>query len=587
MKSIHRTANLCKFRTEWHQYIPTEPLSTYYRPVVERPFERVWEPRGVETPIVESVENWPMSRSSGWRDALGMGEVIEVRSQVAEEAPLEFPDERKILQQAQRACKKHILNEVNQDCEQFDLASLDLDKELELEMSQTLEAQISLSNTQNYHSLISNLRADSYVQSLSALEAELQDWTERACARESFDTTTWNDQECHFQAYKQELEAFFAELRQSERHCQKVQVLPSALLRANNTQSMGGGRGHCSLSAHSGGNNGGAGDDSNWNNGGGGDPRWNYFGFIVFGGAIVIIGKIIVDYGYKIIQNNLEKLLSSTKKQIDDIKTKNTLHRSLPSLLPVLASGPALVVLSYLFHPQRLRQLVELLTEMGNILAQQIGRLLLMALPPQLQEAARFIGHFIQVVGAQLGRFVDQVVLPVALYGRALGILMVKVYFLLKLASLGLEVYKVCGKAVVAQAHQIAEALSGTGEASIVLFVENFVKSVSLLVVGLIPIPKDLPKFIRILGRMCIVSFVVSADGRFFVQKVANGLLAYPLVVSLCGCIAGRWAMILLTVNIARWDTTLRKYSLPFGVLLYVFRVYELAMTATPNFLPN
>ena len=51
-------------------------------------------------------------------------------------------------------------------------------------------------------------------------------------------------------------------------------------------------------------------------------------------------------------------------------------------------------------------------------------------------------------------------------------------------------------------------------------------------------------------------------------------------------CIAGRWALILLTVNIARGDTTLRKYSLPFGVLLYVLRVYELAMTASPNFLP-
>ena len=68
---------------------------------------------------------------------------------------------------------------------------------------------------------------------------------------------------------------------------------------------------------------------------------------------------------------------------------------------------------------------------------------MLLVLPPQLQDAAHFIGHFIQFMGDQLRRFVDQVVVPVALYGRALGILMVKVYFLLKLASLGFEVYKV------------------------------------------------------------------------------------------------------------------------------------------------
>lgn len=571
-------------RTDWIQYIPTEPLST--RPVVERPLsnERVWEPRGGEIPIVEThwVEN----------SDVFMGDVIDVP--VSEEAPLELTEKIAIINKVQRDSQKFIINGVQRDS-LIDVDWASLDAQLESDISETLEVQLSRKIQWNY-------QADEYLaQSLSTLEADLQDFTEFYRERESFfDGTAWNENLCFSQASQQEqIEAFFAELRQDSKPPTLFVMAPRP---TNANGPLRGGGGHWNNGGGGDWNNGGGGDDSNWHNGGGGDfdggdPRWNYVGFILFGGAIVIIGKIIgqiiVDNGYTIIKKNLDKLLSSTKKQIDDVKTKNTLHlrRSLPSLLPVLASGPALVVLSYLFHPQRLRQLVECLAEIGAILAQQIGRLLLQALPPQLREAAQRLGHFIEIVGVQLRRFVDQVVVPVALYGRALGLLLVKVYFLLKLASLGMELYKVCGKAVpeavVTQAHQIAEALSGAGEVSIVLFVENFLKSVSLLVVGLIPVSQDVPKFVRLLGRGCIVSFVVSTNGRFFVQKVASGLLSYPIVVSLCGCIAGRWAMIVLTVNIARGDTTLRRYSVPFIALLYVLRVYELAMTATPNFLPN
>ena len=63
-------------------------------------------------------------------------------------------------------------------------------------------------------------------------------------------------------------------------------------------------------------------------------------------------------------------------------------------------------------------------------------------------------------------------------------------------------------------------------------------------------------------------------------------LVSYPLVLNLCSCIAGRWGILLITANITRSDTTLKKYSVPFGILLYFLRVYQLAMIATPNLLP-
>ena len=584
MRHFQTKSNFLNLRTEWIQYIPTEPLSTHYRPVVDMPFERVLQPRGVEIPIVETheVENSDVFMG-------GMGDVIDVR--VSEEAPLEFTEKIKILNKSQRDCQKFIMEGLEEGLESEYQEIPSFDAQIESEISETLEVQLSRKIQWNY-------KADEYhAQFLSTLEADLQDFTEFYRERESFfDGTAWNENLCYSQASKQEqIEAFFAALRSDLSPTVKPPTPFVIAPRPTNASGpLRGGGGHWN-NGHW--NNGGGGDDSNWHNGGGGDfdggdPRWNYFGWIVFFGAIIIIGQIIVDYGYKNFRKNLEKFLSSAKKQIDDVKTKNTLplRRRLPSLLPVVLSGPALVVLTYLFHPQRLRELVERLAEMGAILAQQIGRLLLLALPPQLQAAAQRLGHFIEIVGAQLGRFMDQVVLPVALYGRTLGLLLLKVYFLLKLASLGMELYKVCGKvvpdSVVAQAHKIVSTLSGAGEASIVLFVENSLKSVSLLVIGLIPIPQDVPKFIRILGRTCILSFVVSVNGRFFVQKVASGLLSYPLVVSLCGCIAGRWAIILLTMNLVRGDTILKKYSLPFGILLYVLRVYELALTASPNFLP-
>ena len=69
MKHLQTKANF--LRTDWIQYIPTEPLST--RPVVEILLsnERVVEPRGGEIPIVET--HW-VDNSDG-----GIGDVIDVR----------------------------------------------------------------------------------------------------------------------------------------------------------------------------------------------------------------------------------------------------------------------------------------------------------------------------------------------------------------------------------------------------------------------------------------------------------------------------------------------------------------------------
>ena len=105
---------------------------------------------------------------------------------------------------------------------------------------------------------------------------------------------------CFSQASQQEqIEAFFAsDLSPTDPSSKPPTPFVMASRPTNASGPLRGGGGHW--------NNGGGGDDSNWHNGGGGDfdggdPRWNYFGLILFGGAGFIIGKIIVDYSSKII----------------------------------------------------------------------------------------------------------------------------------------------------------------------------------------------------------------------------------------------------------------------------------------------
>ena len=52
------------------------------------------------------------------------------------------------------------------------------------------------------------------------------------------------------------------------------------------------------------------------------------------------------------------------------------------ALVPVLIYGSALAVLSYVLHPERLREIVELLADAVVILAHELGRVLLQLIPP-------------------------------------------------------------------------------------------------------------------------------------------------------------------------------------------------------------
>lgn len=166
MKHFQARTNFLNLRTEWIQYIPTQPLSTHYRPVVDMPFERVLQPRGGEIPIVEThwVDNSDVFMG-------GVGDVIDVR--VSEEAPLEFTENREMINKIQRDCQELIINKVQREIEP-EWASFDA--QIESEISETLEGQLS-------RQIQWNFKADEYhAQFLSDLEAELQNWTERACA---------------------------------------------------------------------------------------------------------------------------------------------------------------------------------------------------------------------------------------------------------------------------------------------------------------------------------------------------------------------------------------------------------------------
>lgn len=414
-----------------------------------------------------------------------------------------------------------------------------------------------------------------------------------------FDVTSFNENEVYFLAHREETAAFLNEYcPNSTENFQNS----SARIRSSTPLRKSSGWSLSSSGGYSGGNTG-DGDDSG--NGGfnadGDDPGFNFIGIILLGGAGIIIGKIILNYGYKIVIYGYSGLKQRFLKKAENIKNphygQQRIFAVFRSAVPALISGTVVVVLAYVINPQHFHQLVEALEGVFILIARQLGRLLLQLIPPQLHQLANQIGHFIENFGEYVRQFVNQVVVPVLLYGRQLIIFGASLYFLFQLASLGIELSKFLQfkvpTAAVTQAKDLTVSLSGSG-ASIELFVLNYLKSVSLLVVALIPLPKTmfpLPsskgvlKVVRFCGTVCIVCFVVK-DPYQYIKQLAQFLLSYPLVLNLCSCIGGRWGIILITANIARSDMTLKKYSVPFGVLLYFLRVYQLAMIATPNLLP-
>ena len=260
--------------------------------------------------------------------------------------------------------------------QQEEWLSLESDSHLEFVISQNLDLQLS-------RKIWWDLKAEeNYVCSLSVLETDLSS----DYPIENFDITTYIDDELYFEAYNQEVTAFF------ESFTRKTPSVPPRI--AGWTLNSGGsGRYNGGYSGSNWGNNGGgsdggsgggnsdSGSGSNWGNGG-----FNYFGLILFFSGCIILGRVLYVYGLK----NLKK---TTKKAIPHYLKQSKTNKKLLALLPVY--GSVLAILAYLFTPENLRQMIESLTEIFVLIAQELGRVLLQLIPPQLHELAQHIGYFI------------------------------------------------------------------------------------------------------------------------------------------------------------------------------------------------
>ena len=92
--------------------------------------------------------------------------------------------------------------------------------------------------------------------------------------------TAWNAKACFFQAYKQKIEAFFAGLREAPSSFHEPPIREVAFQGHRlQIQSFGG--------------------SSNW----GGDDGPNSMA-LFYWGAVIIIGQIMGDYGYPMVQKN-------------------------------------------------------------------------------------------------------------------------------------------------------------------------------------------------------------------------------------------------------------------------------------------
>ena len=132
---------------------------------------------------------------------------------------------------------------------------------------------------------------------------------------------------------------------------------------------------------------------------------------------------------------------------------------------------------------------------------------------------------------------------------------------------------------VQAKAVEIADVIGAiTAEDSPSLFLIQFSKALSLLVLGLVPVPqlKLSPELSPKLGKLFQLSAIaglyslVLCDTRYSSQLASQALQASPEFCSMMSCIAGRWCLILITGNLVRRESALKNYSLPFACMLYL-----------------
>ena len=216
--------------------------------------------------------------------------------------------------------------------------------------------------------------------------------------------------------------------------------------------------------------------------------------------------------------------------------------------------------------------------------------MLLQLIPPQLHAMAQQLADWFELVGAQIHYFIHHIFIPAVLFVRAFTLFAIKIYFLLKCMALGVELYGWISNKIptsfVTQARNMVQSLSGSST-SVEFFLMNFSKCLCLLLISLIP--ETLPKIIQFAFGTGIVTLIVLDPYQFFIiyiQKFCTFLMTYYEFSQLMSSTAGRWSLIVGTVYFVNNDSKLRKMSVIFIFGLYFLRVYELAMTATPNFLP-
>ena len=134
----------------------------------------------------------------------------------------------------------------------------------------------------------------------------------------------------------------------------------------------------------------------------------------------------------------------------------------------------------------------------------------------------------------------------------------------------------------------VAESLYIPSENLIEDFVAQYLKAVSIFLIPILPIP-SVYKRQYIIFRLLygsIILILVSRLSLTHLKVFGVWLLSNPELNLFFSSIAGRSSVLAITIFYANQDKALCRYMPLFGLALYVFRVYQLAYTATPNLFP-
>lgn len=218
--------------------------------------------------------------------------------------------------------------------------------------------------------------------------------------------------------------------------------------------------------------------DDDWNEG---PPNTHYIGLIFLGCICIATARFLYIYDSQLVGEGtnqwIHKFLNS-KKPLEDEQQYPPKVR-LPSLIPTLASGLVLGILSYVLSPQYLRAIMARCEAIAIVLDREIGRLLFQLIPPQLHAMAQQLADWFELVGAPIYYFINPIFIPAVLFVRAFTLFAIKIYFVLKCMALGVELYGWISNKIptsfVTQARDMVQSLSGSST-SVEFFLMNFSK---------------------------------------------------------------------------------------------------------------